>query len=60
MPVSPAGVVTCCFMMNVKAQMSLVFSHLIRSLEARPFIYRSIRSVFLQFEMGKDNTAELW
>lgn len=23
-PVSPAGVVTCCFTMNVKAQMSLV------------------------------------
>lgn len=51
-----AGVVMCCFTMSVTAEVTSV----IRSLEANPLIYLSVRSVFLQFEVNKNSRAELW
>jgi len=63
--VSPAGAGLCYLTMNVRN--TGVFSHIIRSLEARAFIYLSVRTVFLEFKRKKDNEVveflgkvELW
>lgn len=50
--VSPAGAGLCYLTMNVRN--TGVFNH-IRSLEARAFIYLSVRTVFLEFKRKKDN-----